>query len=83
MEEVCFKILRLFKRLYRPFLKLIKAGLGCAGVVDINNTYALMVSNTGKAKLLFGVFTNRRYYILSNVLHNQKKMTESGYIEQL
>ncbi|MEM9028763.1 MAG: winged helix DNA-binding protein [Pseudomonadota bacterium] len=72
--------LRLFERLHRLLLDVIKDEFDRLGGTDLNSVQALLLYNIGESELTAGELKTRGYYLGSNVSYNLKKLVDMGYL---
>ncbi len=73
----------LAERLHRQFLDVVQIELDRRGIRDVNSVRAMIMYNIGDSEMTVSELTWRGCYLGTNVSYNLKKMTETGYIQNV
>ncbi|MBV8594431.1 MAG: helix-turn-helix domain-containing protein [Caulobacteraceae bacterium] len=83
MAIECLEVFALSEHLHRQFLEAVQVELDNRGLRDINAVRASILLNIGTAEMTVSELMYRGCYLGSNVSYNLKKLTETGYVEQV
>jgi DNA-binding MarR family transcriptional regulator len=73
----------LAERLHRQFLDVVQIELDRSGIRDVNGVRAMIMYNIGDNEMTVSELTWRGCYLGTNVSYNLKKMTETGYLQNV
>ena len=83
MTTNCLEIFTLAERCHRQFLDVIQFEVDRIRIRDLNSVRALILLNIGDAEMTVSELIYRGCYLGTNVSYNLKKLTESGYVDQV